>query len=523
MLENLTKLIAHFFGIIAGSLSGIGAILMAMGYLAERSHLKMLGFTNIPVDLNQYLYTGANLIAFLPGIIILQSISLLFEPLTLTVLFIILLARLSLRIHSVKTSWNKISIRSERFIATFRNFLLITFVFIQMLSLNWMVKAVLVDNLLFSEINASISEDFNFIATNTENLKQLILTRSEKLPLYFTQLFLITLFIGLAIQYVVSVKKEKQIVLTFQMKFWFTINFLLFATHVILIPCNYGVLLLNNTYQEVKVQFNTMEQKEVLHEVFDDSGNENHLPVAVQIIRDQKLEKFGSPFMYPLEASPRVFTDPDGQKLNYSATSGNPEIAKAGIDKNILMVSPLQTGETQITVKAEDNKGEKDSVRFTVHVEEEIDTWGAEVTDSIPPATLVAGDRPFIRDLTAGPEVFRLLDPEPVQLSFRATSGSPEIAAVNMNDNILEVHPVSRGKTKITVLANDGYGRQFVCAFDFTVLDKNLSWPEDNRLLLIYQSNDIFYLYSTLEKRIWYVRSDDIESMVYYGLTTIFK
>lgn len=523
MLENLTKLIAHFFGIIAGSLSGIGAILMAMGYLAERSHLKMLGFTNIPVDLNQYLYTGANLIAFLPGIIILQSISLLIEPLTLIFLAVILLTQLSLRIHSVKTFWNKISMRSERFIATFRNFLLISFVFIQMLSLNWMVKAVLVDNLLFSEINASYSEDFIFINADTENLKQIILTRSEKLPRYFTQLFLITLFIGLALQYIVSVKKEKQIALTFQMKFWFTINFLLFATHVILIPCNYGVLLLNNTYQEVKVQFNAMEQMEVLQETLDDSGNENRPPVAIQIIRDQRMETFGSPFMYPLEASPRVFTDPDGHTLNYTASSGNPHIAKAGIDQNILIVSPLQTGETLITVEAADNNGEKDSVSFTVYVDAEIDTWGAEVTDSIPPATLIMGERPFVRDISAAPEVFRLLDPEPVELSFRASSGSPEIAAVNMKGNILEVHPVSKGKSKITILANDGYGRQFGCSFDLTVLDNYLSWPEDNRLLLIYQSNDIFYLYSTLEKRIWYVRSNDIESMVYYGLTTIFK
>jgi hypothetical protein len=393
MLENITKIIARFFGIIAGSLSGIGAMLMAIGYLAERSHLKMLGFTNIPVDLNQYLYTGANLIAFLPGIIILQSISLLFEPLTLTVLAAILLARLSLRIHKVKTFWEKISNRSERFIATFRNFLLIIFVFIQMLTLNWMVKAVLVDNLLFSEINASVSEEFTFFIADTENLKQLILSRSEKLPRYFTQLFLITLFIGLALQYIVSVKKEKQIALTFQMKFWFSINFLLFATHVILIPSNYGVLLLNNTYQEVKVQFNVMEQNEVQKETIDDSNNENLPPVAVRIIRDQQLETFGSPFIYPLEASPKVFTYPDRHKLNYSAISGNPDIAKAEIDKNILKVSPLQTGEAMITVEARNDKGEKDAVSFTVYVEDEIETWGAEVSDSISPVILVVGEQ----------------------------------------------------------------------------------------------------------------------------------
>jgi len=79
MLDKLTKTITRFFGIIAGSLSGLGAVLTAVGYLAEHNHLKMLGFTSVPVDLNQYLYTGALFFAILPNIIILQSISLLFE------------------------------------------------------------------------------------------------------------------------------------------------------------------------------------------------------------------------------------------------------------------------------------------------------------------------------------------------------------------------------------------------------------------------------------------------------------
>ena len=126
MLENITKVIARFFGIIAGSLSGISAILIAIGYLAERSHLKMLGFTTIPVDLNQYLYTGANLVGFLPGIIILQSISLLLEPLTLVLIFIVILIGVSLRYQKMRDFWSGLLAYMQKIIIRFKIAFMIT-------------------------------------------------------------------------------------------------------------------------------------------------------------------------------------------------------------------------------------------------------------------------------------------------------------------------------------------------------------------------------------------------------------
>lgn len=393
-----------------------------------------------------------------------------------------------------------------------------------------MVKAVLLENLLFTEDISSTQQEFSFLKADTNNLQQLLLSKdkNEKLPTYFTQLFLNALLTGLAIYYLMTHDKESQQHMSFHMKFWLTINLLLLSTQVILIPSNYGVLLLNNKYQEVKVQFKSIEQVSSVNQV--GSANEdkkplklnNRPPMLVNTIRDQILEVEGIQFKYDLAASPEIFTDPDGDVLTYSATSDKPNIVRIEIDKNFLSVSPLQKGKTLIMLEAVDREGLKASTSFNINVEDEIIQWGSEVANPISQKILFAGEEPFICDLMAKPSVFKLLDKEPVHLTFQARSSSPNVASVNITGNKLTVQPISRGNTVITIAANDGLGRMITSEFSLIVMEQKLKWPVDNGLLLLYQSNNVFFLYSKLEKRIWYVRSEDIESMVYYGLDEVF-
>lgn len=561
MLENVTKVIARFFGIIAGSLSGISAILIAIGYLAERSHLKMLGFTSIPVDLNQYLYTGANLLSFLPGIIIVQSILLFREPLILGILSLILLMFMSMRIRKWKNSWHIIIEQIQKNISKFKILFLIIFVFVQILSLKQMVQAVLVENLLFPEIiTSSTQPEFIILNTDTQTLKQLLISKDtkdkEELFSYFTQLFLITFLIGLVIRYLTFVDKGNQSAMNFHLKFWLVINFLLFATHVILLPGNYGVLLLNNKYQEVQVQFKEVEQKlshqdsKVLALIdhpaklnniesidaemqFNDLKQKvppkdsmaldlnNNPPKFVNAIRNQQIELEGLPFKYDLEATPKVFVDPDGDDLTYSAKSDKPNIVRSDIDKNFLTISPVQKGKAFITVIAKDTEGKLDSTSFIVNIVDSFIPFVMETANQTSQITLEVGETTFVRDLIAEPSVFKLTK-EPPDITFQASSSSKDVAFINIIGNKLIVQPISKGNALITVTANDGFGRLITAKFNLTVLGKNLEWPQDNRLLLLYQSNNIFFLYSKREKRIWYVRSEDIESMVYYGLVELF-
>jgi hypothetical protein len=475
------------------------------------------------------------LLGFLPGIIISQSISFLLEAMSLEILYLILLIglpvlliALSMRIQKLKDFWVNLFAKCQKIIADYKILFLIFLVFIQIYSLSWMVQAILVENLLFSQNTSSIQQKFTLLDTNAniDFLNQLLVSKDNKdrevLSRYFTILFLFTLLIGLVIRYLTLSGKENQSAMTFLLKICLGINFLLFATHVILLPGNYGVLLLSNKYQEVKIQFKSNDQEVSVHEDKVSLKVMNRPPKPVNKIRDQRLEVEGIPFKCNLEASPEIFTDPDGDILTYSATSDKPDIAGIEIDKNFLTVSPLQKGKATVTVVAFDPEGLQESTSFNINVEDEILQWGSEVANPISQKNLVVGEIPFILDLMVEPSVFRLLDKDPVQLSFQASSSATEVARVNIKGRKLTVQPISRGSAVITIAANDGYGRLVTSEFNVIVMEQKLKWPVDNGLLLLYQSNDVFFLYSKLEKRIWYVRSEDIESMVYYGLAEVF-
>ncbi len=415
MLENITKVITRFFGIIAGSLSGISAILIAIGFLAERSHLKMLGFTTIPVDLNQYLYTGASLMGFLPGIIILETIKLLLNPATLLILFVLFLILLSLRFQRMKDFWKTLLTLGQTLIVKFKVYFLVLFVFVQIISLSWMVKAVLVENLLFPEnkspiqLISSTQTEMTFITTTPATLKQLILSNDQKdkdkLSKYFTQLFLSTLIIGLVMRYLTFAGNETQLEMPFNMKFWLVINFLLFATQIFLIPGNYGVLLLNNKYQEVKVQFKPKEKAETVPEAENVVKIKNRPPVPVHKIRDQQFELNGVPFKYDLKASPNIFEDPDGDELTYTVTTDKPNVIHCEIVNNFLVVRPLQKGKAKVLVEAKDIAGTTSSTSFNIEIKDEIYSMGVTVDNRISETTLVTGEKPYVQDLMAEPLV----------------------------------------------------------------------------------------------------------------------
>jgi hypothetical protein len=68
MASRVFEQVLRFFGTIATALTGLGALCTAAGFLAERTRWSMLGFAAAPADLNEYLFTGARFLAFLPGI-----------------------------------------------------------------------------------------------------------------------------------------------------------------------------------------------------------------------------------------------------------------------------------------------------------------------------------------------------------------------------------------------------------------------------------------------------------------------
>lgn len=70
--------------VVGASLAGLTAVLSAAGFLAERARLTMLGLPSSTFDLEQYIETGARLVALMPILLVLALLLLLLTWLTST-------------------------------------------------------------------------------------------------------------------------------------------------------------------------------------------------------------------------------------------------------------------------------------------------------------------------------------------------------------------------------------------------------------------------------------------------------
>ncbi|MCI0694706.1 FG-GAP-like repeat-containing protein [candidate division KSB1 bacterium] len=95
----------------------------------------------------------------------------------------------------------------------------------------------------------------------------------------------------------------------------------------------------------------------------------NRPPVVANAISNQKIDVDGEPRVINLDSAPAVFTDPDGDRLSYTASSSNTNVATAMIATSSLIISPKALGNSSITVTADDNKGGIKSASFAVIVD----------------------------------------------------------------------------------------------------------------------------------------------------------
>jgi len=94
----------------------------------------------------------------------------------------------------------------------------------------------------------------------------------------------------------------------------------------------------------------------------------NRSPVVTNAIPNQIITVGSASFTRNLNASPAVFSDPDGDVLTYTASSSEPSVASVGISGNVLTVSPVAVGSVTIIVTANDGRGGMASTTFTIAV-----------------------------------------------------------------------------------------------------------------------------------------------------------
>ena len=281
IVQKVFNYVSKYFVIIAGSLSGTTGLFTAVGFLAERSHLTMLGFTVIPINLELYLYTGAKFFVYLP-IIIINAFG--FIILNAWVFFIVLailaiiwgIIKRNKFGATIKKAVINLFKKAKGFAYRHLSGILLVFMILQFFSLFQMFLAGLITNLLF-EVESRVQIASTGLISSTNELKFWILKNNvTALNEYFGKLFIMITILGLTLWLLLhTFRKLKEIKLNLWQNVWLGISILLFLTQLILLPVNYGILLLSNNFPVVEVSF--AKDYEKIFSEYETNNSENTL------------------------------------------------------------------------------------------------------------------------------------------------------------------------------------------------------------------------------------------------------
>ncbi len=144
------------------------------------------------------------------------------------------------------------------------------------------------------------------------------------------------------------------------------------------------------------------------------------------------------------------FSDPDGDRLTYTAGSSHTGQATAEVAGSDLTISALAEGDPSVTVTATDPGGLFAAQSANVSVRLPNRAPGA--IGSLPPVS-VDEDRPVGVDV-----LWYFTDPDGDRLEYSATSNDPGIATVQVTGSVVTFTAVTSGATIVTVTATDPGG-----------------------------------------------------------------
>lgn len=142
------------------------------------------------------------------------------------------------------------------------------------------------------------------------------------------------------------------------------------------------------------------------------------------------------------------FTDPDGGELTYTVRSNAVPIASVSLSGNVLTVSGVGAGVTDVSVKAVDV--ENLSVTGTSKTTVTQPNRPPQVTKEIEFDSLTAGEKVQV------PLSEHFSDPDGDALTYTVSSTDTEVATATENDGVLLVTTVSAGSAYVIVDATDG-------------------------------------------------------------------
>ena len=170
----------------------------------------------------------------------------------------------------------------------------------------------------------------------------------------------------------------------------------------------------------------------------------NRAPLPVGTIADREVEVDS---VGELDVA-RYFAEPDGQLLEYSAASSNPDRAAVTVSGSTMTVTGVAAGRTTVTVRATDPGGLRAEQRFEVLV-----------PNRAPLAVGTIGDRVvFVDDTFAVNVAGYFSDPDGDTLVYAAASSDTARARVSVSGSVMTVRGAGVGNATVTVTARDPEG-----------------------------------------------------------------
>ena len=142
------------------------------------------------------------------------------------------------------------------------------------------------------------------------------------------------------------------------------------------------------------------------------------------------------------------FDDPNGDVLNYSATSSNPSVATASASGSSITVRAVAPGNTSVTITAADPGGLQGQQSFQVMVPNR---------PPVPRGTISPLSVPIGETGTVDASQY-FTEPDGEALTYSANSSNPAVARVSVGGSTVTVSADAKGTTNVTITATDPGG-----------------------------------------------------------------
>ncbi|MEO1254173.1 MAG: YHYH protein [Bacteroidota bacterium] len=199
----------------------------------------------------------------------------------------------------------------------------------------------------------------------------------------------------------------------------------------------------------------------------DSDGSVDEMNVSPEVsnpIQDQNLSQgFQSSTINLAD----VFTDADGDDLNFSAVSSPSNVVTVAVSGNTLTITEVGVGSAIVTVTASDGNGGSVRDEFNVFVNASGNNIPT-VSNAISDQNLIEGFQSSTIDLA---NVFA--DEDGDNLSFSATSSSSDVVTVSISGATLTLSEAGVGNATVTVTASDGKGGSISDEFNVSIQEED--------------------------------------------------